>query len=222
MRQTPLERAARQHAQRVPPVRGGAAHVVDRARRRRRRARGTPSRARASGAATRPGDGPGRAERGAQLVALAVDARARASTTAITIALRGPTFMNVCRAPLGAHADGDDQLVVGAARSLRPDEELGERQRARRRARSRARPRASATSSGGSASPAGDAVPRLPPIVPRLRICGEPTVRDASASAGSARQPGRPSPRCTSAPAPSRSVPFSRDQPVELARPRSG
>ena len=44
---------------------------------------------------------------------------------------------------------------------------------------------ASSTSSGGSASPAGEAVPRLPPIVPRLRICGEPTVRDASASAGS-------------------------------------
>ena len=39
--------------------------------------------------------------------------------------------------------------------------------------------------SGGIASPAGEAVPRLPPIVPRLRICGEPTVRDASASAGS-------------------------------------
>ena len=34
------------------------------------------------------------------------------------------------------------------------------------------------------ASPAGEAVPRLPPIVPRLRICGEPTVRDASARAG--------------------------------------
>ncbi len=28
-------------------------------------------------------------------------------------------------------------------------------------------------------------MPRLPPIVPRLRICGEPTVRDASARAGS-------------------------------------
>ena len=37
----------------------------------------------------------------------------------------------------------------------------------------------------GTASPAGDAVARLPPIVPRLRICGEPTVRDAWASAGS-------------------------------------
>ena len=36
----------------------------------------------------------------------------------------------------------------------------------------------------GAASPAGDEVPRLPPIVPRFRICGEPTVREASASAG--------------------------------------
>jgi hypothetical protein len=51
------------------------------------------------------------------------------------------------------------------------------------------------TVSGGSASPAGDEVPRLPPIVPRLRICGEPTVREASASAGS--RPAR-SPRKTS------------------------
>ena len=42
----------------------------------------------------------------------------------------------------------------------------------------------SATSSGGIASPAGDAVPRFPPIVPRFRICGPPTVRDASAKAG--------------------------------------
>src|SRR5580765_3081151 len=68
------------------------------------------------------------------------------------------------------------------------------------------------TSSGGSASPAGEAVPRLPPIVPRLRICGEPTVRDASASAG--RTPARS--RIASvyvSPAPSRSAPLSRLQP---------
>ena len=49
---------------------------------------------------------------------------------------------------------------------------------------------ASSTSSGGSASPAGEAVPRLPPSVPRFRICGEPTVRDASASAGSSPASG--------------------------------
>ena len=43
---------------------------------------------------------------------------------------------------------------------------------------------APAASSGGWASPAGEAVPRLPPIVARLRIGGEPTVREAWASAG--------------------------------------
>ena len=43
---------------------------------------------------------------------------------------------------------------------------------------------ASSAASTGSVSPAGDAVPRLPPIVPALRICGEPTVRAACASAG--------------------------------------
>ncbi len=48
--------------------------------------------------------------------------------------------------------------------------------------------RASAAYSGGSASPAGEDEPTLPPIVPRLRICGEPTVRDAIA------RPGRRSP----------------------------
>jgi hypothetical protein len=39
--------------------------------------------------------------------------------------------------------------------------------------------------STGWQSPAGEAEPRLPPMVPRLRICGEPTVRDASAIPGS-------------------------------------
>ncbi len=43
---------------------------------------------------------------------------------------------------------------------------------------------APAASSGGWQSPAGEAAPRLPPIVPRLRICGEPTVRAASARPG--------------------------------------
>ena len=46
--------------------------------------------------------------------------------------------------------------------------------------------RASSINSGGSESPAGEAVPRLPPSVPRLRIWGEPTVREAAASAGRA------------------------------------
>ena len=72
---------------------------------------------------------------------------------------------------------------------------------------------ARSTRSGGSASPAGEAVPRLPPIVPRFRICGEPTVRDASASAGSALGE-RPRHRLgVRQAAPSRSAPSSRDQP---------
>ena len=44
---------------------------------------------------------------------------------------------------------------------------------------------ASSAASTGSPSPAGEHVPRLPPIVAALRICGEPTVRAAWASAGS-------------------------------------
>ena len=40
-------------------------------------------------------------------------------------------------------------------------------------------------------SPAGEAVPRFPPIVPRFRICGPPTVRAASARAGSVSASGR-------------------------------
>ncbi len=43
---------------------------------------------------------------------------------------------------------------------------------------------ASRAASSGSVSPAGLAVPTLPPIVPALRICGEPTVRAAAARAG--------------------------------------
>ena len=38
--------------------------------------------------------------------------------------------------------------------------------------------------SGGSASPAGDEVATLPPTVPRLRIWGDPTVREAIARPG--------------------------------------
>ena len=43
---------------------------------------------------------------------------------------------------------------------------------------------ASSAASTGNASPAGEQVPRLPASVPALRICGDPTVREASASAG--------------------------------------
>ena len=43
---------------------------------------------------------------------------------------------------------------------------------------------ASSATRTGRPSPAGEDVPRFPPSVPALRICGEPTVRDASAKAG--------------------------------------
>ena len=43
---------------------------------------------------------------------------------------------------------------------------------------------APAASSGGCPSPAGEPEPRLPPSVPRLRICGDPTVREAMARPG--------------------------------------
>jgi hypothetical protein len=39
-------------------------------------------------------------------------------------------------------------------------------------------------SNGGWQSPAGEADPRFPPTVPRLRIWGDPTVRAAMASPG--------------------------------------
>ena len=42
---------------------------------------------------------------------------------------------------------------------------------------------ASSALSTGSVSPAGEHVPKFPPIVPAARICGEPTVRAASLSA---------------------------------------
>ena len=141
----------------------------------------------------------------------------------ITIALRGPIFMNVCGAREGRTRTPVTSSSALAARcaSGRP----GTRRAAApaSRARSRARSRAPSTSSGGSASPAGDAVPRLPPIVPRLRICGEPTLRDGG---GQRRQPRRElaaaSPPCRSAAAPSTSSSPSRCQPRSSAtRPRS-
>src|SRR5262249_34082801 len=103
--------------------------------------------------------------------------------TAITIALRGPIFMKVCGAPLGRRCTAT--MSSSSARAFRftpvRDSCIGTRRRPRTLATSTSAP---SMSSGGKASPAGEAVPRLPPTVPRLRICGEPTVRAASASAG--------------------------------------
>ena len=132
--------------------------------------------------------------------------------TAITIALRGPTFMNVCGAPLGrtitAVTSSSSRRALRFGPSRKSDNGSARTSPARASSTS-----ASSSNSGGSASPAGDAVPRLPPIVPRLRICGDPTVRDASASAGrSVASLGRIASAYVS-PAPSRTLPSSRDQP---------
>ena len=67
--------------------------------------------------------------------------------------------------------------------------------------------------SGGSASPAGEEEPRLPPIVPRLRICGEPTVREAIARPGS-RSSSSSIARVYVTPAPTRTEPLSVSQRV--------
>ena len=125
--------------------------------------------------------------------------------TAITIALRVPTLRELLRArrrrrrsTAAISSSGASTLRFGAG------EELRRPARAGCRAPTPARPSAPAASSGGCASPAGEAEPRLPPTVPRLRICGEPTVRDAIASPGSRVAELVDDPACTVTPAPSR------------------
>ena len=98
--------------------------------------------------------------------------------------------MNVWAPPLGASRTAVMSSSGSSAVRFTPsrNSESGSVRTPRTLASSTSRP---STRSGGSASPAGDAVPRFPPIVPRFRICGEPTVRDASASAGSRLREGR-------------------------------
>ena len=110
--------------------------------------------------------------------------------TAITIALRVPILEN-CWAPVAARpwkaaisSSGSSVLRFGPVMKS----SIGTLRV----------PRVDATStsaldaySGGSASPAGEEEPRLPPIVPRLRICGEPTVREAIASPAARRRARR-------------------------------
>ena len=104
--------------------------------------------------------------------------------TAITIALRVPILENCCAPWAGAtwtaaiSSSGSSTLRFGPVMKSA----TGTRRVPRVEASSTA---ASLAYSGGSASPAGEEEPRLPPIVPRLRICGEPTVRDAAARPGS-------------------------------------
>ena len=211
MRQHPLERAPGQHAQRVAAVRRRPADVVDRARR-----LGDPVGERVGLLDRRPHEPGDRARPTRTRRAARRSRAARASTTAITIALRGPTFMNVS-APAARDAHGDDQLVGRERRSASGPTRKSSRATASPRARSRARPRRPPTSSGGSASPAGEAVPRFPPIVPRFRICGEPTVREASASAGSALAERPSSTRCRSGRRRAAASAFSRHHPRSSA-----
>ena len=192
-------------------VGGRSAHVVDRARRRRRRAPGT-LRARPAARVTSAGTGP--AEPNAARISPRSRSTASASEqTAITIAFRGPTFMNVCRAPRGRHADGDDQLVLGERVRFGPTRNSASGDRPRRADAWPARPRRPRRAAAAARRR------RARPCRGCRRSCrgcgsaGEPTVREASASAG---RSSASSPTIASAyvsPAPSRSVPFSRDQP---------
>ena len=107
--------------------------------------------------------------------------------TAITIALRVPILANCCGP--SAAAMWNAAISSSSARQLRFGPVTNSPTGIRRvPAVDASSTSASDANSGGSASPAGDEVPRLPPTVPRLRICGEPTVREAIAS------PGRRSP----------------------------
>ena len=104
--------------------------------------------------------------------------------TAITIALRVPTFENSCGPSAGLIQNA--AISSSDARQLRfgpvMKSPTGTRRVPSTDASSTSAPHAY---SGGSPSPAGELVPRLPPTVPRLRIWGEPTVRDAIARPGS-------------------------------------
>ena len=203
----PSERAAGENAERVPPVRRRAANVIDRTR-----GRGDPlgeasATAGPSGAvevvprpdAVRaPGEvclGVGRphdrrrhrSERHPYERVAASSARHSAATE-ITIALRVPIFEKDCGPASAATAPrGSAHPPPARSASHRRRNSCHGSHRSRRRRR-RARSRRRTTARTGRASPAGEAVPRLPPTVPRLRICGEPTVREASASAADLRE----------------------------------
>ncbi len=111
-------------------------------------------------------------------------AQAKADT-AMTMALRVPTLQNCC----GPAASGTRTAVISSSGSIAllftPVKNSSTGISRVPRAADSTSTTASAASSGGCASPAGEAEPRLPPTVPRIRICGEPTVRDAIARPGS-------------------------------------
>ena len=114
--EAPLERAAR----RARAARGGGRRPCRGRRRsatpRPRRGSGKPS-ASSSGTRDERRDRPGRAERRRASSPRSRSAATASEQTAITIALRGPTFMKVCGAPVGVDETRGDQLVRPRARS---------------------------------------------------------------------------------------------------------
>jgi hypothetical protein len=166
----------------VPAVGGGPAHVVDRRGGRAACSPGVASTANASASRARIGVGPAEPM---HVPTRPSDTSSANEHTAITIALRVPTFANCCAASArtGTHTPAISSSPASALR-LGPSTKssIGTRRSPRADASSTDAP---AAYRGGSASPAGEEDPRFPPIVPRLRICGDPTVRAAIASPGS-------------------------------------
>ena len=144
------------------------------------------------------------------------------------MALRTPTFRYSCGPSATGTPHRGHELAGRQRRALRAGEEARRPAAcARRRPRPARRWRRAATSTG-SVSPAGDAVARLPPIVPVVadlraaRRC-EPPGPAPGTSAGERRLEqlarrwcgprGRPSPSATS-PAPQLGDPAQREQPI--------
>ena len=178
---------------------------------RRRRARGAP-RAPSSGAVTRPGTGPAEPKE-ARTSPRSSSTASASETTAITIALRGPTFMNVCRGPVGRMSTAVISSSGSSAFRFGPEQEVPERQRrSPRRARSTTsrfgdqERRERVPGRGGGAEVAADRA-----AVADLRAA------DGARRLRERRQPPRRAgPAIASvyvSPAPRRTSPFSRDQP---------
>ena len=187
--------ACRRYAARAAHVvdRGGAASATSSPNRRasasRQRARASPTAARRPGAPRRPARarGVGAAEPmpvpTVRVGRVAAPARTSTPRSPSRCACR-PWRTAAARAPAGTRTAAISSSGASTLR-LGPGEERRRPAPAGCRAPTPTSTTAPAASSGGCASPAGEAEPRLPPTVPRLRICGEPTVRDASARPGS-------------------------------------
>ena len=112
----------------------------------------------------------------------------------MTIALRTPTFRNSC-GPSARHHGLHDELAGLERGALRADEELVDRQDRVSPRTDRTTIAASSADSTGSRSPAGDPVPRLPPM-----RGGVADLRRADGAGGlrQGRQRGRRAPVCIS------------------------